>query len=100
VEIVNVGVTGLGLLKRPKIPKQKVISKDASLAKRATASVYFPQTAGKVECAIYVREKLNAGNEIKGPAIIEQYDSTTVLNPGWTARADEWGCLVLGVDDA
>ncbi len=99
VEIVNVGVTGLGLLERPKIPKQEIKSKDASLAKRGTALVYFPQNAGKVECSIYVRENLGAGNEIKGPAIIEQYDSTTVLNPGWTARADEWGCLVLGVDD-
>jgi N-methylhydantoinase A len=100
VEIVNVGVTGLGLLQRPKIPKLKLTGKDAASAKRGTASVYFPQTSGKVDCPIYVRERLSAGNEIEGPAIIEQYDSTTVLNPGWTARADEWGCLVLGVDDA
>jgi len=95
VELVNVGVTGLGLLERPKIRKQKIAGKSPVQAMRGKSQVYFPQTQGRVECPIFSRELLVAGNEIIGPAIIEQYDSTTVLNPDWVARLDEWGCLVL-----
>jgi N-methylhydantoinase A len=95
VELVNVGVTGLGLLERPAIRKQKAGIKSSEHAIRGKSQVYFPQTQGRVECPVFSRELLTAGNEIVGPAIIEQYDSTTVLNPDWLARLDEWGCLVL-----
>ncbi|MFT4585135.1 MAG: N-methylhydantoinase A [Gammaproteobacteria bacterium] len=95
VELVNVGVTGLGLLKRPQIPIAVAGDESASAAIRTTTDVYFPQTQGKVSCPVYERAKLLAGNRFEGPAIVEQYDSTTVVNPGWHARLDEWGSLVL-----
>lgn len=95
VELVNVGVTGLGLLKRPQIPATQVAGADASAARRGRAAVHFPQEKGIVECPVYDRGRLRAGNEIAGPAIVEQYDSTTVVNPGWRGRLDPWGTLVL-----
>jgi N-methylhydantoinase A len=57
--------------------------------------VWFPQGHGEVRCPVYDRARLVAGNRIVGPAIVEQYDSTTVINPGWHARLDGWGTLVL-----
>jgi N-methylhydantoinase A/oxoprolinase/acetone carboxylase beta subunit len=45
---------------------------------------------------VYDRERLEAGNLIAGPAIINQIDATTVVNPGWTAQVDPVGSLVLG----
>lgn len=95
VELVNIGVTGLGLLPRPSIPSAGRGGRDPSAALRTTSAVSFPRTLGKIDCPVYERAKLCAGNEIEGPAIIEQYDSTTVLNPDWTGRVDEWGSLVL-----
>jgi N-methylhydantoinase A len=95
VELVNVGVTGLGLLKRPQIPAAVTGDSAPDAALRDTTEVYFPQSRGKVTCPIYVRALLKAGNLIEGPAIVEQYDSTTVINPGWGGRIDEWGSLVL-----
>ncbi len=100
VELVNVGVTGLGLLQRPQIPQIELAGSDASGAVRGRTTVHFPQEQGSVECAIYDRGKLRAGNELAGPAIIEQYDSTTVLNPGWRGRLDHWGTLVLTKEQA
>jgi N-methylhydantoinase A len=97
VELVNVGVTGLGLLERPKIRKEEIGCKSSERAMRGKSQVHFPQPHGRIECPIFSRELLTAGNEIFGPAIIEQYDSTTVLNPDWVARLDEWGCLVLSL---
>ena len=98
VELVNVGVTGLGLLQRPKIPVAEPGDKSPETALRTTTEVYFPQSRGKVSCPVYVRAKLRSGNVIAGPAIVEQYDSTTVINPEWHGRLDEWGSLVLTKD--
>ena len=44
---------------------------------------------------IYQREHLGVGATIAGPAIIEQYDSATLVAPSWTAAVDELGNLNL-----
>lgn len=100
VELVNVGVTGLGLLKRPDLPPAELGSPDPKAALRTETDVYFPRAGGRLRCPVYVRERLQPGAEIEGPAIVEQYDSTTVVNPGWHGRVDEWGTLVLHLVDA
>jgi N-methylhydantoinase A len=48
-----------------------------------------------VSAGVYDRRTLGAGDQIAGPAIIEQDDTTTVLLPGWSARADALGNLHL-----
>ncbi|MFH6784449.1 MULTISPECIES: hydantoinase/oxoprolinase family protein [Methylobacterium] len=45
------------------------------------------------EAAIYAREALPLGAEIAGPAVIQQIDATTVIEPGATARVDAIGNL-------
>ena len=45
------------------------------------------------EAPVYAREGLT-GAVIDGPAVIEQFDSTTVLPPGWHARLDNFGNIV------
>ena len=39
--------------------------------------------------------KLLRGNDINGPAIIEEPDASTLVHPGWTATVDEHANLVL-----
>ncbi|AYD03958.1 N-methylhydantoinase A (plasmid) [Neorhizobium sp. NCHU2750] len=48
-----------------------------------------------LSAGVYDRSALGAGDRITGPAIIEQDDTTTVLLPGWSARADALGNLHL-----
>jgi N-methylhydantoinase A/oxoprolinase/acetone carboxylase beta subunit len=45
------------------------------------------------------RASLTSGDAIEGPAIVEQADSTTVLQPGDVARVDAHGNLVVAVAD-
>ncbi|BCM86794.1 hydantoinase [Methylobacterium indicum] len=49
------------------------------------------------EAAIYAREALPLGAEISGPAVIQQIDATTVIEPGATARVDAIGNLRIRV---
>ena len=95
IEIVNLGVTGMGLLTRPKVPtlKKQLLSIEES--QRSEVEIYFPTMAGKQKCFTYQRELLGSGAQIKGPAVIEQYDSTTVIHPNWTAAVDNWGNLKI-----
>ena len=65
------------------------------LAKRP---VYFD--GAFVETAIYDREAIGADATIEGPAIIQQADSTAVLDPGAIATSDRLGNLVIEVGTA
>ena len=48
-----------------------------------------------VAAAIWQRDALTHATRIPGPAIIEQADTTTLVEPGWTARATEGNALLL-----
>ncbi|MDX1492598.1 MAG: hydantoinase/oxoprolinase family protein [Longimicrobiales bacterium] len=41
------------------------------------------------------RSDLQAGHELAGPVIVQEYSGTTWVPPEWTLRVDEWGCLHL-----
>jgi N-methylhydantoinase A len=47
---------------------------------------------------VYARELLAPGNAFAGPAVVEQYDATTYVAPGWHARVDADENLVI-IDD-
>jgi N-methylhydantoinase A len=69
----------------------------ASLAEAKTGSrpVWFD--GGWVETPVYARERLPLGAQFDGPAIIEQLDATTVVEPGNRVERDAFGNLVLTV---
>lgn len=60
--------------------------------------VHFRESGSFVECPIYDRTCLTAAQEIRGPAILEQMDTTTVVLPGQTARVQADGSLLLTFD--
>jgi N-methylhydantoinase A len=63
-------------------------------AGKGTRPVWFPETAGFTECAVYDRYLLSPGDVFPGPAIVEERESTIVLPPHSTSRVDPHGNLV------
>ncbi|HYS48684.1 MAG TPA: hydantoinase/oxoprolinase family protein, partial [Xanthobacteraceae bacterium] len=59
------------------------------------ARILLPERHGVVDAAVYDRAALKAGDAFDGPAIIEQDDTTTLLLPGWRARVEGLGNLML-----
>ena len=60
---------------------------------RATAEVVF---GGETRTAsVYAREDFRAGDVVRGPAIVTQLDTTTLIEPEWMATADAQGNLLL-----
>ena len=47
------------------------------------------------EAALYERDRLDIGASIAGPAIVEQFDATTVIPSGWRGQVDGYRNLIL-----
>lgn len=63
-----------------------------------TRPVHHPATGETIETPIYRREDLGPAARVPGPAIVEQLDTTTVVEPHSEARVDDRGSLILEVD--
>ena len=61
-------------------------------ALKGTRRAWFGADA--YECAVYDRYSLTAGLTVKGPAMVEERESTCVIGPGETARVDAAGNLI------
>jgi N-methylhydantoinase A len=66
---------------------------DSALKTRRRA--YFPDAGGFAEVPVYDRYQLRAGAELRGPAIVEERESTVVVVPGATARVGRDGSLIV-----
>jgi N-methylhydantoinase A len=95
VEFVNLRVTGLGLIDKPTLREIQPGGPDASVARKGERAVYFEAVGDFQPCPLYDRARLLAGNHISGPAIIEEYGSTTVVFPGQQASVDRFGNVLL-----
>ena len=56
---------------------------------------WFPESEGWTEAAVYRRDALPAGARLRGPAIVEERESTTVLPPDMEAEVDAYGNLLV-----
>lgn len=95
VEIVTVRVNAVGTTLKPRMFRAEVGERrlPASAALLERRSAYDGAAFG--ETAVYARTALEPGNAFDGPAIVEQYDATTYVAAGWSARVDALENLVL-----
>jgi N-methylhydantoinase A len=52
-----------------------------------------------VTAVVYDRAKLKAGNKVRGPAIVMEMDSTSVILPKHTGHVDKSGCILIYPDN-
>jgi N-methylhydantoinase A len=97
-EIVSLRSAVTGLLRKPLLER---LTQGGAVppadANRGTRTVYFAENGGFAETSTYHRPHLLAGNQIVGPALIEEYASTTVVHPGDVLHVDEFGNLVIEI---
>ena len=98
VEFVTLRVTARGHMEsagRAAYSRNLTGPSDALVTQR---EVFFEDAGGFVSCSIYRRDRLAPGSSIEGPAILENIDSTVLIEPGWKARIDEYGnCIIQPV---
>jgi N-methylhydantoinase A/oxoprolinase/acetone carboxylase beta subunit len=99
IEIPNIRVRGVGLqppLETPEV-EHGGDSADAALTRESDAWFRANGTLRPVPTRYYDRTKLRAGNRLHGPAIVNQYDSTTAIPPGISAHVDRYGNIVIAI---
>jgi len=91
-ELASVRLTALGLVPKVKLPQiKKGTTKPTSDSVKGNRQVYLED--GYVSCPVYDRYRLLAGNQISGPAVVEETASTTLIWPNMNASVDEYGHL-------
>jgi N-methylhydantoinase A/oxoprolinase/acetone carboxylase beta subunit len=99
IEIPNIRVRGIGLMPAFTTPELETGGESPEAALRHEGGAWFlvDGSLESVATRYYDRAALRAGNRLEGPAIVNQYDSTTVIPPGLTARVDRFGNIVIDV---
>jgi N-methylhydantoinase A len=64
-------------------------------AVKGTRPAYFPEPRGFEETTVYDRTRLAPGDEIRGPAVVEEEGSTLVIGPGGAGRVAPSGNIVV-----
>ena len=91
VELVNMQVVAQGVAEHSRIP-ERITSTRAEPDAGGTRQAYFGD-AGWLETPILRRSDLAGG--VEGPAIVEEYDATCIIPPGWRAKLDDYGSMLL-----
>ena len=92
-QLVNLRVTAVGQLPRPEAAEMGTSAGVPPVLSRRP--VTFRRGEPELDRPVFRREQLLAGAALEGPAIIEQADTTTVLWPGFTAKVDRHGSIVI-----
>jgi N-methylhydantoinase A/oxoprolinase/acetone carboxylase beta subunit len=103
VQIANVRVRAVGIMPGLEAPQvERGAATPPAGALKLTADAWF-RDGGELQqlsTAFYERTELLAGNVIEGPAIITQFDSTSIVPPGFTCTVDGVGNLVITYSEA
>ena len=95
VEFVTLRLTAIGTINKPKMLRISSEKENVSIALRKIRKVYFAEENDFIDCPSYNRYKLAAGMLIKGPAIVEEMDSTTVIHPNYEGEVDDFGNILI-----
>ena len=95
VEIGQVRLVARGLIDKPTL---KPSTTSANGSKPGKRQAYFEEYGGWMDADAYIRDEMAPGTTIKGPAVIDQFDSTTVLPPETTATVDDYANLLVNVE--
>ena len=94
VEMVNIRLALIG--KRPKPVFPRLAARGGAKPAR-TRAVYLAEARKALPCPVYQRETLGAGDEIAGPALIQEHGTTTVLCAQDTLTVAPSGELIITV---
>lgn len=92
LEVVVLRVRSVGKVSKPAFP---CVEKGEAVEPIALRRTFFRARGDYVDTPVFERARLPAGQKIEGPAIIEEWSTTTLVPPGWTGSIDRSGNLLL-----
>ena len=95
LEIVNVHLAAIGLFDVPEI--QALPTTERPPVPHSTRPVYVDERHGVLKTNVFAGTDLQPGQQILGPAVIEETTTTVLIGPRDTLSIDEFGDYVINV---
>ena len=97
-EVVNVRVVSVARTPKLRLRELSRGGEAPAAAQIGERDIFFEETGKYVPTPIFHRDALTAGNRIEGPAVVQQFDATTVIYPRQRATVDRFGNLIIEVE--
>lgn len=94
LQVVSLKVEGMVVSDEARVPEKVERGDRRRIDVGGVRQVYFGEARGWRDAVLRDRASLVEG-PLEGPAVIEEYDCTTVVPPDWTATLDEWNNIIL-----
>jgi N-methylhydantoinase A len=95
IQVTTLRLEAVGHVPKVALKPQAATSEPVEGAIVDRREVWLPEAGGFVACPIYDRRRLGPGHKVRGPAIIDQMDSTTLVLPGQTTTVDAYLNLII-----
>ena len=99
IEVTTLRLRASGRVDKPSLPKLADRG-DGPAQPEGHRDVYVSADRPAERYALFTREKLLAGDEIAGPAVIHEHTATTVIHAGDELRVGPYGEMVITVQGA
>jgi N-methylhydantoinase A len=96
VQLMSLRLVARGLSDTARVPERLGVESapaTSHVPRAAARQAYFGPQHGWSAVLLVERSALAGGGEA-GPLIVEEYDATTVIPPGWRAALDTWGNII------
>jgi N-methylhydantoinase A len=93
-QLVNLRVLARGLSSESRVPESIELPPSSLQGRESRRKVYFGPERGWFDTPVLDRTMLSTTGRA-GPLIIEEYDSTSVVPPGWKAGIDDWKNIIM-----
>ncbi|MEK9678858.1 MAG: hypothetical protein VW169_10765, partial [Rhodospirillaceae bacterium] len=94
VEMVNYRLVAVG--KRPKLAMPDVNAESGGKEPKRRP-VYIDDAVTPVDCPVYMRDDLKPGQKFDGPALVQEYASTTVIFSDDACEIADTGEMIISV---
>jgi len=95
VELVNLRMTAIGTTEKPTFREEDYIGQDPSACLKGKRNVFIPSEMDFLSVQVYDGNRLGYGNRLRGPAIIEQVNTTIFIPPEYEIECDQYGSYLL-----
>jgi N-methylhydantoinase A len=95
VELVSIRITALGGTDKPPLVDEPLCGAGVEHLRKGRRSVYQPESADFAQTPVYDGDRLQHGNRLEGPAIIEKVTTSIFVPAGFTLAVDAFGGCVL-----
>jgi len=96
VQLLNLRLAVVFPLDQPRLPTLEGRTSGAPLFE--TRKIYSTLAGGDLEYRVYQRDALRAGDQLQGPAAIEEPGTTTIIDAADTLSIENHGCLIIHVN--